>query len=484
MRRLVALLLVLAPVATARAEDVPVAGERLLLRPRRATVTLVDPAIAAPFVAPAGGSVIVAGGAGAGQCHFETRLEADGWRELRGDGEHYGYFYRGERASGIDWILLRPGRVSIHGNAAAWGCNLTGAQRQPLRAELRFDERRYCAVFTDAMANAGGRYLALFSDKPDECAKTDVTAVTLNILHGVSGLGCSQTANCRLAERVELLFRWIQDHECPDVATFQEVSTAAAAFIQQQAEIACPFAYNIAYQRITGVDDAIILSRYPIVATEQRPLQNNFRRVTMATIDHPTGPLQVFTTHLASGSDGASTPCGANCAAACIAAGAPTIRDCQAVQTAAYVAERHAGIRSLALLTGDFNESPGSFVYQQFTGRGWRDVYFDAGNPECEPSTGVGCTSGRADEELTELESPESNESERIDYIFLVPPLPASPCTGAIDPALDEDGDGIATRLFTDDPNPFVAACGPAPLDICWPSDHEGVELDVNCGSF
>jgi len=44
------------------------------------------------------------------------------------------------------------------------------------------------------------------------------------------------------------------------------------------------------------------------------------------------------------------------------------------------------------------------------------------------------------------------------------------------------DGDATATRIFADDPNPFAPACGPLPDPICWPSDHEGAELDLNCG--
>ena len=90
----------------------------------------------------------------------------------------------------------------------------------------------------------------------------------------------------------------------------------------------------------------------------------------------------------------------------------------------------------------------------------------------------TGCTSGRQDENLSQLESPLSNESERIDYIFLVPPGPGSLCAAAIDSGADDDGDGTATRIFADDPNPFAPTCGPEPAPICWPSDHEGAELD------
>jgi hypothetical protein len=146
-----------------------------------------------------------------------------------------------------------------------------------------------------------------------------------------------------------------------------------------------------------------------------------------------------------------------------------------------YVAATH-DVVTPAVVTGDFNESPGSFVYHQIVDRGWADTYIAAGNPECNPGTGVGCTSGRADEDLSELESSASNEVERIDYAFLIPPLPTAFCAGIIEPSGDGDGDGTATRIFADDPNPFAPMCGPLPDPICWPSDHEGVQVDLNCG--
>ena len=76
-----------------------------------------------------------------------------------------------------------------------------------------------------------------------------------------------------------------------------------------------------------------------------------------------------------------------------------TVRDCQAVQLVAHVAATHTGAAT-ALVVGDFNETPGSFVYDQFVAQGWNDAYLAAGNPECVPATGVGCTSGRIDDAL------------------------------------------------------------------------------------
>src|SRR5262249_8891688 len=159
--------------------------------------------------------------------------------------------------------------------------------------------------------------------------------------------------------------------------------------------------------------DEMILSRYPVVDSQSQLLEGNFRHVTFARLDHPVGPVDVITTHLASGSDGAQTPCVAppsgTCPAECVAAGATTRRGCQGVRVAALVAGRH-DVATPAVVVGDLNVSAGSFVYNHLVGQGWIDSYLAAGNPECDPGTGVGCTSGRIDNNLTDLESPLGHE--------------------------------------------------------------------------
>jgi endonuclease/exonuclease/phosphatase family metal-dependent hydrolase len=307
----------------------------------------------------------------------------------------------------------------------------------------------------------------------------DVTVAQLNILHG---LVCPQpTENCRLVERMDLLFQWIAAIGCPDVVTFQEVWPRAFELISERAAGSCPFAYNVAQgPQVLGLDDETVLSRYPIVALEQMILHRDFRRALFVRVDHPTGPLEVTSTHLASSVDGATMPCGDDCPPECVAAGAATVRQCQAVQLESFALAHHQA-EATAVLTGDFNEKPDSVVYQGLVGHGWTDVYLAAGNPECDPGTGVGCTSGRDDASLSHLESPASNQVERIDYIFLMRAPVGAGCGGSIDSGDDADGDGIATRIFSDDPNPFAPGCGPRPAAVCWPSDHEGMQLDLNC---
>jgi endonuclease/exonuclease/phosphatase family metal-dependent hydrolase len=483
--RLAALLIVALP-ALGLALDVPLAGHKLGLRAggkRSATVTIRDGALAAPLPDPTlGASLVVNAGAADGQCHVEIVLDPSAWRPLGGDGATRGWRYSvpAPGTQGVRKIVLRPGLLTVKARGASWPCDLGAAnQREPVSVVLRVAATRYCAAFGPGTRNTTGRFAAGASPAPAACPETDATAAFLNILHGIF---CpAPTVGCRLSDRIDLLFQWVAAAGCPDVVTLTEVNDPSVPLIDAHLATTCPFTYQRVFVRRFGVDDHMLLTRYPAAAVESQLLYKNFRHVLFVRIDHPLGPLDVFTTHLASGSDGANNPCAADCPPECIAAGAMTVRECQGVQIGEQVALHH-DVATPALVSGDFNAGPTSFVYTHLIGRGLTDTHLAAGNPECNPGTGVGCTSGRQDEALSELESPVSNESSRIDYFFLVPPGPGSLCSAAIDSGADADGDGTATRIFADDPNPFAPTCGPAPDAICWPSDHEGVQVDLNCG--
>jgi endonuclease/exonuclease/phosphatase family metal-dependent hydrolase len=478
--------------AVVYAVDIPVHGRSLSLRVatsdnmrRLARFVLTDEAIQAPLPDPRfGARLLLSGGIRSGQCRVDVELDPTKWSPLSADGARDGYRYLDSAGTvaGIRRIVLAPGKISMLAGLSDWPCALSAAtERVPVSIELRAGSDRYCAAFGGAIKrNERRRFFAAGAAAPTACGKTDVTVANLNVLHG---LNCNlvETRHCRVNDRSILLFQWVDAVGCPDVLTFQEIFRPWNELIAGYQEIACPFAYGRAFQQTgIGVDDQIILSRFPITEQEVILLYRDFRSITFARIDHAIGPLDVFTTHLASSADGGDSPCEGDCPPACVMAGAVTVRDCQAVQMAQYIEARH-DVAGPAIASGDFNAEPGSFVYRQFVDRGWTDVYLAAGNPECDPQTGIGCTSGRDDESLTDLQSRDSKESERIDFIFAIPPSQESSCNPEIETTGDPDGDLTATALFTEVPNPFSEECGAMPLPMCFPSDHVGVQLDWNC---
>jgi endonuclease/exonuclease/phosphatase family metal-dependent hydrolase len=472
-------LLLLALLATpATAGDVPVEGASLVLRAHgkkgmgRAWVTLRDRAIRAPFgaLATSGATLVIDGGRGPGQCQVEVHLPASGWSPVgRGRGARgFRYHDRSGRIAGVRTVLLRKGSVLIVANGKRFPCTLGAPQAEPVRVELDTGDTRFCAAFGSVVANEQGRFVARRAPAPEACdSGTPVTAASLNILHGFVCPG--PTDFCRFDDRLELFFQWVEHEGCPDVVALQEVSLLQAPKIEAGLATYCEAAYQAVYFGDNFFDDEMHLVRHPVLAAEEVKLHKGFRTALFTRTDHPFGPLDVFSTHLASGSDNATAPCVGDCPPECIAANATTVRDCQAVQLALFVESRH-DVPGPAFVTGDFNEVPGSFVYEQFSGRGWADAYLAAGRPECDAATGEGCTSGREDSNLSEMESPESHQSRRIDFLFVVSDASGS-CV--VDPEF--------TRIFTDDPNPFAPSCGAAPLPICWPSDHEGMQVGLDC---
>ena len=349
--------------------------------------------------------------------------------------------------------------------------------------------------------------------------RRSVEVANLNLLHGfdcdppVPGDG----DQCRVADRVELLLDHIVDSGCPDVVTLQEnvvnefVQTSATetrgplestvalieAGLPSLAQ-ACGFPYQVIFDPTgaiaagppRGVDEELILTRYPAVSVSETPLYSALapffgRQVLHARIDHPVGLIDVYTTHLASGADAGSAPCGAQillptaCPAECEAF-VDTVRECQAKQLALLVEATH-DVPGPAFVTGDFNDEPDTPVYAEMVSRGWLDSHLAAGNPECDPASGDGCTTGR-DEVAGELEDPALNVDRRIDYIFVVPGDGDSTCGSFEFVRRPHPHFRFAdTGIFAGEPNPFVASCGPEPDDICWTSDHSGNQANLQC---
>jgi endonuclease/exonuclease/phosphatase family metal-dependent hydrolase len=452
-----------------------------------------DALIAAPFGDPtANASLFVFSSNQSGGCRVEVPLPAGNWSAIGGDPANgWKYVDDTAAAAGVNKIVVKPaangGKITIKAAGASLPCDVSAAQNTPFEVTLRMGDERYCSSFGGTVVrNEIDKFKAKGSPAPLVCAGSDARVASLNVLHGIFCF--TPPGNCRLSDRIALLGQWIVDRKCPDVIALQEVTSAAPpidvlSYVQTQLIGICPDDYHLAFQQTFSADDSLILSRYAVVSNQSFDLYGPIRYAQHARLDHPIGLLDVFSTHLASGSDSATSPCGTfeACPAECVTAGAATVRDCQAVQLANYAAAAH-DIDPPAFVVGDFNDAPGSFVYDQFVvGLGATDTFLAAGNAECVPATGVGCTSGRIDNALTDLEATALVVDERIDFAFLIPPGGASTCTGALDSPADGDSDGVGTRLFAAEPNPFAPSCGPSPDPLCFVSDHSGVEADVNC---
>jgi endonuclease/exonuclease/phosphatase family metal-dependent hydrolase len=480
--------------APALAADVPLDAERLAVRALPGGRNLIrfqsrDPRIRQLTPEPGDGSSLVIGdSAMAGRCRLEIPLDSAKWRRIGGVAGPPWYLYWDVSAGRFSYAMIRPSGISL----MAWGlgldCDFSGPQPLPVAVDLRLGSDRYCASFEagDVQQNTTGRLIATHSSAPASCMDNDLTVVNLNVLHGVTCPG-----QCRTPDRVALLADWIVERGCPDVVTLQEVVDhpnfeSIPALLSAELQNVCPFQYQMLFEPYRSGDEELVLSRYPVVDWNLEVFhpgrRNIFRHALHARIDHPIGLIDVFTTHLASGADNGSDICFrwyAYCPPECVAAGARTVRTCQAVQLFDFVERVRQG-PAPTIVTGDFNAEPGSFEYDIFTDNGYVDTYLEAGNPECDSTNPYGCTTGRESNNLSELESPLKNQHRRIDYIFRSPSEAGSVCSDDVDGSEDLDQDVSATGSFDPVPNPFASSCGPQD-EICWISDHGGVELDLNC---
>ncbi|MFV0317751.1 MAG: endonuclease/exonuclease/phosphatase family protein [Microthrixaceae bacterium] len=290
-----------------------------------------------------------------------------------------------------------------------------------------------------------------------------VQIASLNVLHGnpIAAPECAESDQCGAPDRVALLMRHIEESGCPQVVTLQEVDTRMEELIDAALPEVCDGAYTsslLADQAVSlGIDREMILTTLSIESETLLDLPTVPWSAHHAVIDSPLGPIDLVTTHLASGSNNplcTETECAPVCE--------PTddARLCGARQIVDHL--ESAGGNALQIVTGDLNERPGEAAHQLFLDAGFADAWAQARMSECEESGDEGCTSGLSSEDLTD---PVAQTESRIDYI-LVKPSPE--CAVNLS---EQDVSGWANE-----PADPVGQSG-----IVWVSDHTGLIATIAC---
>lgn len=299
----------------------------------------------------------------------------------------------------------------------------------------------------------------------------DLRVVVVNLLHGTF---CDDGAQCAATDRVALFVRQLADAACPEVVGIQEVSDVLRPLLATAAPTVCGGRYRTVFGDSQGNDEELVLTTLPVRSARLLDLPGPLRHAARVVLADGRRDVVVVVTH----QDGDATfpvcrdePARYRCPAPC-----PEGTDFPTCQTVLADRLTRPGPRvrpgAVRVLMGDFNLVPGSPRHTGLLARGWLDTHRAAGNPECDPTTGTGCTGGRADTSLAALRDPTAREAERIDYIFVKPP---EGCRAVFDGPTDPDHDGLGTGLFAAAP----AVGGPGGL--VWPSDHTAVSMDMSC---
>jgi len=200
---------------------------------------------------------------------------------------------------------------------------------------------------------------------------------------------------------------------------------------------------------------------------------SGFRTASRVELTSDLGPVVVVVTHQDGdpepGQTGADATCRRKVCPKVCEPGSPFLA-CQTT-VAADLAEKGGGGRAIRILMGDFNVTPASARYRSLVDDGWTDTHLAAGNPECDATTGAGCTSGRRDDVVDDLKDPNARQQQRIDFIFVKTPRR---CDATFDAAPDADGDGLGTGIWDD---PVVDGPG----GMVFVSDHSATSVDLSC---
>jgi endonuclease/exonuclease/phosphatase family metal-dependent hydrolase len=282
-----------------------------------------------------------------------------------------------------------------------------------------------------------------------------VRVVTQNILHGNA---CpTSTDLCQIGDRVDLFARQLAADSCPEIVGVQEANTRFVTEAHRALAGICGDRYQIVYDGDPSEDREVVLTTDPVLGSERTHLAGPLRTAYWVRVKSSAGPVDVVVTHLASGSD--NGPCDRDtCPPPCKAT--DEVGLCGARMAAAFL-DRKRGPHSVAILMGDLNAQPTDETVEVLRDAHYVDTFAAAGNAECDPKTGVNCTSGRVDTSMVDLTNPKAKEQERIDYVFLAP----------------------TPRCRVAGPSGLFAAEG-GPVDssgVVFPSDHTGVEATIAC---
>jgi hypothetical protein len=284
----------------------------------------------------------------------------------------------------------------------------------------------------------------------------------LNMLHGLPLGNCPpETEGCKAAVRLDMVWQLLEEADCPEVVTLQEVGPAQKEGIEARIGELCDGAYAIASE--TGVlpTEQWVLTSLPVIETASLRLAGISRSAQLVRVDSAIGPADIVTTHFVANSiDGG--PCTPELCTSGVCEVGTDARLCNAMETLELI-ERSADPEAITLVTGDLNDPIDGPPVRLILDAGFADVWEVAGNPDCDPGTGENCTSGQTGPGPYDgLDVVENVRDERIDYI-----LARAPQSCEL---------GVASASM------FAAEPFDPPIDgIFWPSDHAGVQAELTC---
>jgi hypothetical protein len=287
-----------------------------------------------------------------------------------------------------------------------------------------------------------------------------LSTATLNLLHG---LFCPpETDWCDAPTRLEILWAHIEAADCPDVVALQEVGPRQFELIPERLEALCDGAYTPVFEDMGWPDQEVILTALPITDDGFEDLAGFPWSAHWAVLEAESGPILYLATHLASEAN--NPVCTAEFCPAEMCPEGITAGSCNAHQVIEIIDQRASGTIA-QFVVGDLNKPIDHPRMQIFTDAGFSDAWTVAGNAECDPATGAGCTCCiDGPEPWGGLDLADQTMGSRIDFVLF------------------RGGADCASSLAVGDAAAFAAAPLEEPLEgLYWASDHGGVSATFVC---
>jgi hypothetical protein len=299
--------------------------------------------------------------------------------------------------------------------------------------------------------------------KPFGHVRSDsLRVVALNQLHGIF---CpAATDQCDAAARLQLLFRDVEQADCPQIIGLAEISARQAELVPQMLPSLCGGRYRLLFEPDDGsavIDEEMILTTLPVIDHAYVDLANFPWSGLWAKVATPSGVVDYVVAHQASGSN--NPPCSAAACPPICPVGEET-GTCHTRQLIAFMDE-HATPGGVQIVSGDLNRPATSPRITPYFAAGFVDAWTEAHNRECDPRTGTNCTccigSDAEPYDGGGLTDPTLTRSSRIDFVLV---RNETTCKLHF---------GHDTAIFA----------GPPAQDaingVYWPSDHAGVLADL-----
>jgi hypothetical protein len=296
----------------------------------------------------------------------------------------------------------------------------------------------------------------------EPAATPELRIVAINQLHG---LFCPpETDSCGAPSRLQMLFDAIEEAGCPDVVGLAEIGPRQQELVPDRLAELCGGRYALLWDpaaQAEPFDQEMILTTAEVLDEGYVELANLPWSGHWAKLDSALGTVDFVMVHQASSAN--NPPCTAEICPAICEVGVET-GSCHTRELIAFMDE-HGAAEGIHVVAGDLNKPPQDPRIAPYYDAGFVDAWVEAGNPECDPATGIGCTccidSDVEDYDGGGLRDPALRRDARIDFVMV----------------RNRSGCDLGYEAET-----FAGERATRPVDgYLWPSDHAGVLAVLTC---